>query len=374
MHRGTPGQVPGTIVGRRPRFTWALALAIGALLMWPVDAVAHVRWFVPEALGTRQPEWDLFWRWPTLAVGALSLALWLLLRLVQHLVGSAHWPNAPLLAHMEPCATRVLALHTGISLIWFAYQRQLFVPTLPLPNSPLGWALLAAVLVVSFTFITGLFDRVGAALLGLVYLAAFLVFPPVALLEQLLYLGIAVTLMVLGQTVPPVAVARRLLTLARYERQAITVLRVSTGLSLVIVAFSEKLLNPELGEAFLREYSHFNFLRTFFGWTWLTDRLFGDLAGIVEAAIGILLMTGVLTRVVILAMWIPFNLTVPQLPPVELLGHLPIFGIMYVLLLYGSGVAPQTALRWLQPALRGELATAQRRLGGEDEPVDSHGP
>ncbi len=160
--------------------------------------------------------------------------------------------------------------------------------------------------------------------------------------------------------------AQVLIGLTRYERHAVTALRVLTGLALVIVAFSEKLLNPELSSAFLREYSHFNVLRSLFGWDWVTDRLFGDLAGIVEATIGILLITGVLTRVVILAMWIPFNLTVPLLPPVELLGHLPIFGIMYLLLLYGSGVAPQTAFRWLQPALTGELAAAQRRLGGEE--------
>jgi hypothetical protein len=63
------------------------------------------------------------------------------------------------------------------------------------------------------------------------------------------------------------------------------------------------------------------------------------------ATIGILLLTGVLTRVVILAMWVPFNLTVPLLPPIDLLGHLPIFGIMSLLLLYGASVAPRSVLR-----------------------------
>jgi uncharacterized membrane protein YphA (DoxX/SURF4 family) len=192
--------------------------------------------------------------------------------------------------------------------------------------------------------------------------------PPVAVLEQLHYLGIALVLLVLGQTVPPLGVAKYLVRFTRYERHSVTALRVLTGLALVIVAFSEKLLNPELSSAFLRQYPHFNVLHSLFGWAWVSDRFFGDLAGVVEATIGILLITGVLTRVVILAMWVPFNLTVPLLPPVELLGHLPIFGIMYLLLLYGSGVAPQTAFRWLQPALTGELAAAQRRLAGEEEP------
>ncbi len=340
-------------------------LGVVLLALDPASASAHVRWFIPVDLQLDEPEWHLFWRWTTLAVLLFSAVLWGLLRLLQRLVGSQHWPNPPLLAHMEPCATRVLALHAGISLIWFAYQRQLFVPPLRLPSTVLGWLLLVGVIVVAFTFITGLFDRAGAALLIALYAGAFLVFPPVAVLEQLHYLGIALVLLVLGQTVPPVAVARRLLALVRYERQAVAALRILTGLALLITAFSEKLLNPDLGEAFLRDYPHFNVLRSLFGLSWASDRLFGDLAGVVEATIGVLLITGVLTRVVILAMWIPFNLTVPLLPPIELLGHLPIFGIMYLLLLYGSGVAPQTAWRWLAPALTGELAATQRRLAGD---------
>ena len=351
----------------RTRWDWlGLVLAVLVLAASPASASAHVRWFVPPELQLRSPQWELFWRWPTLAVIGLSAVLWVILRLLQRVLGTQHWPNPPLLASMEPCATRVLALHAGISLVWFAYQRELFVPPLQLPNSAIGWTLLVATVIVAFTFITALFDRAGAALLVLVYLAAFTLFPAIAVLEQLHYLGIALVLLVLGQTVPPLRVAQVLIGLTRYERHAVTALRVLTGLALVIVAFSEKLLNPELSSAFLREYSHFNVLRSLFGWDWVSDRFFGDLAGIVEATIGILLITGVLTRVVILAMWIPFNLTVPLLPPVELLGHLPIFGIMYLLLLYGSGVAPQTAFRWLQPALTGELAAAQRRLGGEE--------
>jgi hypothetical protein len=91
----------------------------------------HVRWFMPELLHTRLPEWDLRWRWPTRGVTVLSLTLWLLLRVLERLVGSVHWPNPPLLAHLEPCAARVLASHAGISLIWFASRRQLLAPPLP---------------------------------------------------------------------------------------------------------------------------------------------------------------------------------------------------------------------------------------------------
>jgi hypothetical protein len=56
---------------------------------------------------------------------------------------------------MEPCATALLAVHTGVSLVWFAYQRNLFVPQLLLPADLLGYLLVGLQLFVAFTFITG---------------------------------------------------------------------------------------------------------------------------------------------------------------------------------------------------------------------------
>ena len=43
-------------------------------------------------------------------------------------------------------------------------------------------------------------------------------------------------------------------------------------------------------------------------------------------------------------MWLPFNLGVPFLPPQELIGRLPIFGIMYFLLVHSAGIAPGESL------------------------------
>jgi len=330
----------------------------------PAPAAAHVRWFVPEGMRLLPPDLGLIFGWPTLAVAGASLLLFLGLRQLERLVGSPHWPNPDFLAYMEPCATALLAVHTGISLVWFAYQRNLFVPQLLLPANLLGYFLVSLQLFVAFTFITGLFDRAGAVLLIVAFLLGFLVFPPLAMLDQIHYVGIAVALFVLGRTIPPEWVAQKLAWLPRYETGAVAALRILTGAALVTAAFNEKLLAPELGRAFLAEYPHFNFMRSVFGLAWFTDDLFVTAAGITEATIGVLLITGVLTRVVILGMWVPFNLTVPLLPPVELLGHLPIFGIMYLLLLYGSGIPPRAAARLLEPAVKGEVEEARRRLSG----------
>lgn len=116
------------------------------------------------------------------------------------------------------------------------------------------------------------------------------------------------------------------------------VLRVTTGVAIIAPALSEKIWNPGIGAAFLHGHPQFNFPHYYLGMSWFTDDRFVLAAGIAEGVIGMLLISGVLTRVVILAMWVPFNVTVPFLPPAELLGHLPIFAIMYVLLVHGAGI------------------------------------
>ncbi len=152
---------------------WLIWLVIVAAL--PTPAAAHVRWFVPEWMRPQPPGLGLIFGWPTPAVVTASLGLFVSLRLVERLVGTPHWPDPSSLAYMEPSATALLAVHTGISLVWFAYQGNLFVPQLGLPPNLLGWMLVALQTFVGFTFIKGLFDRAGALLLILVFFRGVLV-------------------------------------------------------------------------------------------------------------------------------------------------------------------------------------------------------
>jgi hypothetical protein len=110
-----------------------------------------------------------------------------------------------------------------------------------------------------------------------------------------------------------------------------------------VLAFSEKLLNVQLGELFLDEYPKFNVL----GWAgveWFTDARFVYLIGIIETMAGCALIAGFLPRLVILLLWIPFNLGIAFLPPQELIGHLPILAAMYVLLVRGTEGVPSPAI------------------------------
>jgi uncharacterized membrane protein YphA (DoxX/SURF4 family) len=353
----------GGIVQRMRWWERVAVLAVGLMAsMLPQPALAHVRWFIEDEF-QQAPQWHRLLTFEALLVPLVTGVLLVGLLVLRRVVGDDHFPNPGFLRYMEPSATLLLAVHTGISLVYFASQLRLFVPNLDLGRNLFGALLVMLQIVVAFTLITGLMDRGGAFLLGIVWLLGFAVFSPWQLLDQTLYVGISLALVVLGRTIPPPNIARRLLPLARYERQAVTGLRLLAGASFAFLGFSEKILAPEAAAAFLHNYPEFNVLLRSSNWTWWTDERFALAAGVVEASAGLLLMTGVMTRVVILILLVPFNLTVAFLPPIELLGHLPIFGIMYVLLLYGSGGEPRARERWLDPALE-EAATAQGATAG----------
>ena len=53
-------------------------------------------------------------------------------------------------------------------------------------------------------------------------------------------------------------------------------------------------------------------------------------------SIGMLLISGAFVRLMTLILWVPFNLTLPFLGWRELVGHLPIYGIMGLLVIWGE--------------------------------------
>ena len=143
---------------------------------------------------------------------------------------------------------------------------------------------------------------------------------------------------------------------------ALPALRISAGISVLVLGFTEKLVNVDLGVAFLEGRPRFNVVREL-GLDWFTDERFIYAVGIVEATAGIALLSGFLPRVVILALWIPFNLGIAFLPAEELIGHLPILSTMYVLLVRGTeGIPPRVAEADPYPAQREAAAFARTRL------------
>ncbi len=340
-----------TLMLRSNRWFWAGCL-VAALL--PTAAWAHVKWFEDAARFPVRPDLVLSNR-TYLWLGASTVTL-LWLSMAQRLLGSG-WPDVGFLRRMGAGAPTVLSIQAAICLASAAVRPALLAPNLSLPQSPLGFGLAGLELVIAATLVTGIADWLGAiALLALIPVTA-LLYSPLDALEQGVWVGIAVMIAVVGRRGVDGASVRAALKdrAAAWATRSVAILRTTTGLAIIAAALTEKLWNPALGAAFLAHHPSFNVFHAQLGLPWFTDDLFVLLAGIVEGTIGVLLVSGCLTRVVVLGMWLPFNLGIPFLPPQELIGHLPILATMYVLLVHGPG-----SLAW-QPGLAAIVRTCQAR-------------
>jgi len=230
----------------------------------------------------------------------------------------------------------VIGVHMGVTLLVSGLSMQLFIPNLVMPVNLLGGVLGLAEIAIALSFIYGALARIAAAALGVLWLAGVIVFGPIRLLEHTEILGVAFFLFALGRG--PLAFDRALEWLHRpidrLAPYAVPVLRISLGFGMALVAFTEKLWNLPMGLSFLAAH-HFNFFPAI-GLPAVDNTLFLIMAGTVELTVGLLLMSGAYTRLVILITLVPFNLTLPFLGWRELVGHLPTYGIMALLLIWGQ--------------------------------------
>ena len=336
---------------RRPGWRLPVLLAALVVTLVPSAASAHARWFTPYG-PYWSPEWSRLWSLPVLLAVLAATGAVTTLAVAQHLLKDPLWPRPPVFQRLEPAAPAILGVQAAITLIYAASQMTLFVPNIPLPDSVVGYGVAAFAVVAGFSFITGVLARVGALLVLGLFGLAFAYGTWYEALEQVLFVGIAVYLLAVGRGVVRYADGREedRNALSDWLRpHALTILRVTVGASIVILGFTEKLIAPDLTVTFLREYPEFNVLGSL-GLSWFTDERFTYTAGIVEITAGAALISGKLIRVVIVGLWIPFNLGIAFLPPQELIGHLPILSAIYVLLVRGTEGIPAPGERSSRPA------------------------
>jgi len=243
------------------------------------------------------------------------------------------WENYQRLLSWMPL---VFGVHTAVPLLVAGVQLQLFVPNLALPYNFFGGVIALFEIVIALSFVYGAATRIGAALLALIWLVGAIWFGPLMLIEHALFLGVAFFMFVMGRG--PGALDMTLQRLHRpIERlvpRAVPALRVLTGIGIVTLAFTEKLWNVPMGVEFLERYP-LNFFPAI-GLEGIGDAQFILIAGTVELTFGLLLISGAFVRLMTLILWVPFNLTLPFLGWRELVGHLPIYGIMALLVIWGE--------------------------------------
>jgi hypothetical protein len=244
----------------------------------------------------------------------------------------------------------VIGVHLGVTLLVSGVSRQLFIPNLVLPLNLLGGVLGMIEIAIALSFIYGALARPAAAMLASIWIVGAIMFGPLRLIEHTEILGISFFIFATGRG--PLAFDQALDRLNKPVEQlipyAVPVLRVALGVALTVVAFTEKIWNVPMAVAFLQDH-HFNFF-PYIGMTSIDDVRFVLIAGTIELIVGLMLITGSYVRLVILITLIPFNLTLPFMGWRELVGHLPTYGILALLLLWGDE----------RPGERGALVRALR--------------
>jgi uncharacterized membrane protein YphA (DoxX/SURF4 family) len=179
---------------------------------------------------------------------------------------------------------------------------------------------------------------------------------PVALVELAVLFGIATFLAVVA---PKTTAPRKLHPSPRQLRVGLLALRVGTAISLVTLAFSEKFTNPELAERTLQAYPQLD-LPSLVGLP-ISHETFIVIAAAIELLLGLLILSGALPQATALIVAVPFTATLPLFGVTELLGHLPIYGVVATLLIYGSTRATSAGGAWMP---------RQRAAAEDARPVD----
>lgn len=306
--------------------------------------VYHEAWFTPA----RPPfDWSFAAQPATVAmiVGAVGVAvLW---RLAARRLPSPEIGVLRPLGRLSSWVPRLLAVHAGVSLLAQAARGTYLAPSMVLPENPFGSALAIIEGVLGVWLITGFRIRGAAAMLVASGPLGMLGYGVVPILERVDLLGVALFLAVLPPGDAPGGAAE---TEPGRVAPALLALRSLAGLSLVVLAFTEKLARPALALSFLDRYPAFNLLRAV--GLEVGDEAFVRLAGSVELLFGLLIISGALPQLTVLVAGVPFNVTLFFLGTEELIGHLPLYGAMLALLVYGSDPRLSTLTKRFRPGVR----------------------
>lgn len=302
--------------------------------------IAHETWFTD---GGGDFDWSFLFEGTTLALLAAVVAVAMGVRLVNRYRDGV---DVRWLAAMAPYMPFAVRLHLSVSLIGLLSLGFYLSPAMDLEADLAGILLGAVMAVTAIGMATGYRTRAAAWLLIAAGPLGMLEFGIGPVLQRIDLLGLAVFVLIAGPGRWSADFERRSFrdrfsldgTLAPADLQtmarAILALRVAAGAALIIVALYEKLINPQLALDFLVENPDLQVAHQI-GLP-LGDLEFARLAGSIEVLFGLLLISGALPQAIVLIAGIPFNATLWFFGVDELVGHLPIYGAMLLLLVWGS--------------------------------------
>ena len=306
---------------------------------------AHETWFDH---GVYPTDWSFAAEKLTLALLAAAVLVTVAVR-----IAARFWPgvDVPVLGRLVPFMPFAIRLHLAVSMIGLLSLGFYLSPAMDLRADPGGILLGATMAVVAVTMATGWNARYGAALLIAAGPLGMLEFGLWPVLQRVDLLGLAAYVLIAGpgRWSADAESGRAHEPTPVDHARAIWALKVAAGLALIVVAFAEKLATPDLAVQFLANHPELNVAQQL--GLGMSDLEFARAAGAVEVLFGLLLISGALPQAIVLIAGIPFNATLWFFGAGELMGHLPIYGAMLALLVYGSDPQLRPAVSALLPPL-----------------------
>lgn len=301
------------------------------LLLSPFVTFAHVKWFAT-------PEKDI----PFYKITDPNVILAILLGLLIigfgiYLENKLKVPNR-LNASIQKWAPKVLSIASigfGLAFIIFSLQGFIFAPNLPAVGA-MGASMLALQFLAGIMILLGLYERVGGLLIILLFILGINEYGMYEMLDTLEMIGFAIYVIIIGRPKWKIRDTNLIEPVTHpMHSYGLPILRAGTGLNLIILGFTEKILTPSLTDNFLSTHN-WNFMQSL-GFEGFTNYWFAFSAGSVEILFGIFFLLGLVTRTTTICLAIFLATTLVLLGPVELVGHLPHFSIAIVLLVLGAG-------------------------------------
>ncbi len=268
-----------------------ISLLVSAFFLVGVSTVsAHVKWFVDsEKIISESHNTTPFYY-----LTSTEVILWSIIAICAVLVFSIidHFVKEPkhIVAFAEKhskAIDRVAQVILGLFLITVSFIWQLIlVPEFKIADT-LSMTLQIVQIVIGIFYIFNITPRIASwALLG-VYGILFFKAGPMAFFENLIIPSLALYFLIRNSPKGS--------WFGKLDKHAVEFVRIATGVSLIIFAFTEKLSYPELSLAFL-DVHQWNFMANM-GLTWFTNNLFVLSTGFTEMIFGVIFILGYLTRI-----------------------------------------------------------------------------
>lgn len=313
-----------------------MKFGVVGVLVLPILVSAHVKWFAEPVVGARPYQLT---DWPVLAGLVLVIALVVVAIYLEKRLHIPKWLGSHL-SKWGPMALSLASIGFGLAFIIFSLYGFIFAPNL-IPVSQMAGVLIALQAIAGVMILLGLYERLGAFLILVLFVLGIREFGGFEMIDTLEMMGFAIYAFIVGRPKWRVLRDDWLDYLVKHVKMyGVPVLRVGTGLNLMVLAFTEKILTPGLTAGFLQKFD-WNFMQSF----GVSDYWFAFSAGVVEFLFGLIFVLGMITRINTLALAGFLIMTLSLLGPTELIGHLPHFSIAIVLLVLGSGTRFKIPIR-----------------------------